>query len=148
MIVPVSSEKPDEAQGTSYNGTISSTVSSIFNFDIPAGLDGKICSLVFLFPRQGELETSAFTLSSHGGLKVEQLHEPATEQTTYNDQPSVVKDLGGPELVEPGSEYVIASASCHAGARVGYKLSAIGSLDLNYFQDYNPSPIGLYVTVH
>merc|ERR1712072_1462706 len=35
LIVPVSSENKDKAYGTSYNGTISPSVSSIFNFDLP-----------------------------------------------------------------------------------------------------------------
>lgn len=76
-----------------------------------------------------------------------QLSSPATEQTTYNTVPSVASDLGGPSSVTPGNEYVIASGSCAAGQRISYDVTATGSLDLNYFQDYNPSPIGFYVTV-
>merc|ERR1719197_328484 len=50
LIVPVSSENKDKAYGTSYNGTISPSVSSIFNFDLPYSYEGQTCSLVFLFP--------------------------------------------------------------------------------------------------
>lgn len=147
LIVPVSKDKPDTAQGTSYNGTISPSTSSIFNFDIPASDSGKTCSLVFLLPTQDKLTTSAFSLSGSGGFDVAQLKSPATAQTTYKSVPATEKDLGGPSSVTPGNEYVVASGPCAAGQKVGYEVSATGSLDLNYFQDYNPSPIGFYVTV-
>ena len=75
------------------------------------------------------------------------LSSPATEQTSYNTVPSVGTDLGGPSSVTPGNEYVIASRSCAAGSRIGYKVTTTGSLDLNYFQDSSPTPVGFYVTV-
>lgn len=147
LIVPVDQEQPDTAKGTSYNGTISSTISSIFNFDILPSDAGKTCTLVFLLPTQSELTTSAFGLSGSGGFEVAELTSPATEQTTYNSVPAVARQLGGPTSVTPGNEYVIASESCAAGKRVGYKVSATGSLSLDYFQDFNPASIGFYVTV-
>jgi len=147
LIVPVDKSKPDQAGGTSYNGTISSTISSIFNFDIPSTYSGKTCTLVFLLPEQTQLTSSAFSLSGSGGFDVARLSSPATEQTSYNTVPLVATDLGGPSSVTPGNEYVIASRSCAAGSRVGYRITATGSLDLNYFQDSNPSPVGFYVTV-
>ncbi|KAK4694870.1 glucan endo-1,3-beta-D-glucosidase, partial [Lecanoromycetidae sp. Uapishka_2] len=147
LIVPVDKDQPDQAAGSSYNGTISSTISSIFNFDIPTTDAGKTCTLVFLLPQASQLTTSAFSLSGSGGFDVAQLSSPATEQTSYNTVPSVASDLGGPSSVTPGNEYVIASGSCAAGSRIGYEVTATGSLDLNYFQDYNPSPIGFYITV-
>lgn len=50
LIIPIDSANPNEAYGSSYNGTISETVSSIYNFDIPVSDNGKTCSLVFYFP--------------------------------------------------------------------------------------------------
>jgi len=147
LIVPVDKALPNTARGTSYNGTISSTVSSIFNFDIPSSTSGKTCTLVFLLPTQSELTTSAFGLTGSGGFDVAELSSPATEKTTYNTVPSVAKGLGGPSSVTPGNEYVIASGSCAAGSRVGYEVSATGSLSLDYFQDSNPASIGFYITV-
>ena len=147
LIVPVDKSQPDQQGGTSYNGTLSSTISSIFNFDIPPNDAGKTCTLVFLLPEQSQLTTSAFSLSGSGGFDVAQLSSPATEQTTYNTVPSVASDLGGPSSVTPGNEYVIASGACAAGEKISYEVTATGSFDLNYFQDYNPSPIGFYVTV-
>ena len=147
LIVPVDENQPTKAGGTSYNGTITPTVSSIFNFDIPASDAGKTCSVVFLLPTQDELTTSAFSLSGSGGFDVALLSSPATEQTSYSTVPSVDKDYGGPSSVTPGNEYVIQSFACPSGQRIGLEVSSTGSLDLNYFQDYNPSPIGLYITV-
>ena len=147
LIIPIDKDHPDVAEGTSYNGTISPSVSSIFNFDIPASDFGKTCSLVFLLPKQGELTTSAFSLSGSGGFDVARLSSPATESTTYNNAPAVARDVGGPSSVTPGDEYVIASGACFSGERVAYKVSSTGGLDLSYFQDSNPSPIGLYITV-
>ena len=76
-----------------------------------------------------------------------ELKTPATGQTTYNSCPAIAKAVGGVDSLEPGSSHVIATGACPAGARIGYEVSATGSLNLDYFQDYNPSPIGLYVTV-
>ena len=147
LIVPVNKDTPDTAEGTSYNGTITPSISSIFNFDIPSSDSGKTCTLVFLFPTQSELTTSAFSQSGSGGFGVALLSSPATESTTYNTVPSVKTDLGGPDSVTPGNEYVIYSGACSAGSTLGFEVSSTGGLSLSYFQDYNPFPIGLYVTV-
>lgn len=147
LIVLVNKEQPNTAGGTRYNGTISSTLSSIFNFDIPLSNSGKTCTLVFLLPRQSDLTTSAFSLSGSGGFDVAELSNPATEQTTYNTVPPVAKLLSGPSSVAPGNEYVIASGPCAAGSRVGYEVSASGSLSLDYFQNSSPASIGFYLTV-
>jgi hypothetical protein len=51
----------------------------------------------------------------------------------------------GSFAVAPGNSYTVASGACAAGQRVSYELCATGDYALNYFQDYNPSPIGLYI---
>jgi len=148
LIVPVSSENKDKAYGTSYNGTISPSVSSIFNFDLPYSYEGQTCSLVFLFPEQDQLETSAFTFNGKGGLTVNELSSPATEQTTYNSVPKpAVEGIGAISEVRPGNSYVVASHECNAGARQSFEFMSTSGLDLEFFQDYNPSPIGAYITV-
>ncbi|OAA73427.1 Ubiquitin 3 binding protein But2 [Cordyceps fumosorosea ARSEF 2679] len=145
LIIPVSKSSPDTAAGTSYFGVVNGDTSSIFNFDIPAGDQGKKCSLVFLFPKQADLETSSFTFSGDGKLDFTQLKAAATEGTTYNNQPGKAADLGQ-VTVAPGNSYSIATFDCPAGQRVAYEISAAGNTDFKYFQDYNPSPIGLYIT--
>lgn len=146
LIVPVDSANPSKAYGTSYNGKVSATVSSIFNFDIKSSDAGKTCSLVFLFPKQADLETSSYTFNGKGGLKITALKAPATEQTTYASSPAAVQSTTV-ESVAPGNSYLVESFACPAGDRIGFEFSSTGGLELEYFQDYNPSPIGAYITV-
>jgi hypothetical protein len=144
LIVPVDSQNPNQAYGTSYNGKIDSHTCSIFNFDIPASYSGQTCTVVFLFPKQKDLQTSSFTVSGSGNVDFSELTSPATQGTTYANQPSKKGDLGN-FSVAPGNSYTVASGACAAGQTVSYEVCAEGSFALNYFQDYNPSPIGLYV---
>ncbi|KAL8832419.1 MAG: hypothetical protein Q9191_000291 [Dirinaria sp. TL-2023a] len=146
LIVKVDKSQPSTALGNGYTGHVSSTISSVFNFDIPPSYEGKTCSLVFLFPERDQLPTSNYTLSSTGGLDFARLKSPVTEQTTYSTVPAVEKDVGSVSDLQAGSGYAIASGACFAGARLSYEVSATGSLDLEYFQDYNAPAIGLYIT--
>ncbi|KAH7058701.1 ubiquitin 3 binding protein But2 C-terminal domain-containing protein [Macrophomina phaseolina] len=147
LIVPVDSSAPTKAYGTQYNGKVSSTISSLFNFDIPASYAGKTCSLVFLLPNKKDLQTSDFTLTGAGGIAISKLSSPATEQTTFQSVPKSAGKVGEVASVTPGNSWVVSSGACEAGARVGYEVSATGGLQLEWFEDWNPSPIGLFVTV-
>lgn len=147
LIVAVDSTKPATAEGISYNATVSSTVSTIFDFDIKPEDVGKTCSLVFLFPEQKDLETSSFTFNGKGGIKVTSLTAPATEQTTYNTVPAAGNLTETISSVAPGNSYSVASMACPAGQRIGFEFSSTDGLELSYFQDFNPSPIGAYITV-
>lgn len=133
LIVPIDKSAPDTAQCNGYNAHFAPKISSIFNFDIPPSYKGLTCSLIFLFPTRESLQTSNYTLSGIGGLNVAQLQDPATA------------DLGAVPEIKPGSSYQVASSECAAGTRIGYKVNATGNLNLQYFQDYNPAPIGLYL---
>jgi hypothetical protein len=144
LIVPVSKSSPNKAYGTQYNGKVTSDISSIFNFDIPASYTGT-CSLVFLFPKQSQLETSSYTFSGDGVIDFTQLSTFASQSTTYASQGSVAKNFGS-KTVTPGSSIVVSTFACPAGKTVSYELSAVSGTSLEYFQDYNPSPIGLYIT--
>ncbi|KAJ9308108.1 hypothetical protein DTO217A2_2349 [Paecilomyces variotii] len=145
LIIPIDSSAPSKAPGTSYNGTVTSTISSLFNFDIPSSDSGKQCSLVFLFPEQKDLETSSFSFSGNGEVRFASLDSPAQQSTSYSNAPGVKSELGT-FTVSPGHNYTISTFTCPAGQTVSYEISNAGSTDLNYFQDYNPSPIGLYIT--
>ncbi|OQE37977.1 hypothetical protein PENCOP_c009G00674 [Penicillium coprophilum] len=145
LIIPVDSSSPETAAGTSYNGTVSSTVSSVFNFDIPSSDSGKTCSLVFLFPELQDLETSSYSFSGDGKIDFSKLSSAVDESTTFKNLPSVSQDLGD-ITVSPGNSYVVSTFSCPAGEKVTYKMENSGSTDLNFFEDYNPSPLGLYIT--
>ncbi|KAM0705646.1 hypothetical protein Q7P35_007006 [Cladosporium inversicolor] len=145
LIVPISSEHPDWAYGTSYNGQINSTTSTIFNFDIPQDYKGKQCSIVFLFPNKKDLETSSYEFGGSGSLDVTELSTGASQKTSWSNAPSVKKDLGSIAL-QPGNSYVVATGDCQAGTTQSIELSSKGGLSLNFFEDYNPSPSGLYIT--
>ena len=145
LIVPVSSEHPDKSYGTSYNGKMSESMSSVFNFDIPKSYEGQTCSVVFLFPEKSDLETSDYTFNGKGSLSVDHLSSPASKGTTWNSVPSMESHAGS-FSPQPGNSYVVATGDCMAGTTQSYELSASGGLDLEYFQDYNPSPIGMYIT--
>jgi hypothetical protein len=145
LIIPIDSSNPNNAPGTSYNGEVSSTISSIFNFDIPASYSVQTCSLVFLFPDQSQLQTSSYTFSGNGGIDFSKLSGVATQSTDYANAPGVATDYGV-VTVAPGNSYNIATFPCPAGQAVSFELKAQGDTCLTYFQDYNPSPIGLYIT--
>ncbi|KAF2846287.1 hypothetical protein T440DRAFT_482649 [Plenodomus tracheiphilus IPT5] len=144
LIVPVNSASPNTAYGTSYFGKVDKTTCSIFNFDIPASDASKTCSLIFLFPQQKDLVTSSFTTSGSGQVNFTKLKGPASQGTTWANAPGKEAELGS-WSVAPGNAYTVASGSCEAGKTVSYELCATGDYALNYFQDYNPSAIGLYV---
>lgn len=135
----MNSASPDTAYGTQFNGTVNSTVSTIFNFDVSSSQAGKTCNLVFLFPRQADLQTSSFSFSGNGKIDVAQLSSPASSSTTYNNAPSVMKNLGD-ITVSPGNNFVISTFACPAGQTVAFEMKNAGTTDLNYFEDYNPSP--------
>ena len=146
LIVPVSSASPDKSYGTSYDGVVNSTVSSLFNFDIPSSYASKTCSLVFLFPTQDMLETSSYTFSGSGAVDFKQLSTTVTTSSTYNSIGSTATDFGS-KTITPGSWTVVNTFACPAGQAISYEMTAGGSnTDLWWFEDYNPSPIGLFIT--
>ncbi|KAJ6110205.1 ubiquitin 3 binding protein But2 C-terminal domain-containing protein [Penicillium sp. IBT 16267x] len=146
LIIPIDSQSPGKAFGTSFNGEVTSSISSIFNFDIPQADSGKTCSLVFLFPNKAQLQTSDFTFSGDGKITVAQLSSAASGSTTFNNAPSVSQNLGV-ITVSPGNSNAIKSFSCPAGQAIAFELSNAGSTDLTFFQDFNPCPLGLFITV-
>ncbi|KKY17393.1 putative gpi anchored cell wall [Phaeomoniella chlamydospora] len=146
LIIPVNSEQPSKAYGTSYFGYVNSTFSTLFNFDIPTSYEGKTCSLIFDFPLRSELETADYTISGDGAIDFSKLSEVASESTTYNSVPSVATDYGT-TTISSGNGYVISTFSCPAGETVAYEMSNAGSTNLWWFNDWNPSPLGLFITV-
>jgi hypothetical protein len=143
----VDSAKPEKSYTTSFNGTASGSVSSIFNFDIPASAAGKTCSLEFLFPKQSQLQTSAFSLVGSGEVKFSILEDVCKQGTTYETKGKVRSNLGSFKLA-PGNSYHLGKGNCPAGETYSVEMTAKGDTCLNYFQDFNPCPIGLYVNVY
>lgn len=146
LIIPVNASTPSTAYGTQYNGDISSQpqVCSLFNFDIPSGWAGSTCSTLFLLPLKSELETSDYSLSGSGQAVFSGLQAPADEKTSWDNKPEAGEELGS-WGIEAGKRFVVETGECKAGQTVGYEICAQGGLDLEWFQDWNPSPIGLFV---
>ncbi|GAM40099.1 GPI anchored cell wall protein [Talaromyces pinophilus] len=145
LIVPIDSSSPDTAGGTQFKAEVTSTISTIFNFDIPASDAGKTCSLVFHFPQQKDLQTSSFTFSGDGKVDFAELSSPATQSTTFNNAPPVKTDFGV-TTITPGNSYVISSFACPSGQAVAFEMKEAGTTEFTFFEDFNPSPIGLFIT--
>ncbi|KAJ5730357.1 uncharacterized protein N7483_004865 [Penicillium malachiteum] len=139
LIIPINSASPDTASGTSFNGEVTSTISSIFNFDIPPSDSGKTCSLVFLFPEKADLQTSSFTFSGDGKVNFSELSKAASSSTTFSNAPFVSNNIGD-VTISPGHSYVISTFSCPAGQAIAFEMKNAGTTNLDYFQDFNPSP--------
>jgi hypothetical protein len=150
LIVPVDSSKANTALGNSYNGAVSKTVSSLFNFDIPPVSSGKTCSIVLLLPKE-----KPFSLRGKGGITISQV-QPATNDTTYADvaaESGKEKTLGSVKSIEAGGAYIFSTSSCKeiAGNAVGILFSAVdgakSGLSLSWFQDSGAPAVGLYMNV-
>ncbi|KAI0813676.1 ubiquitin 3 binding protein But2 C-terminal domain-containing protein [Xylaria sp. FL0064] len=149
LIIPVDSSNAKLAPGTSYYGQVTSTISSAFNFDIPQSYAGKTCTAVFYFPTQDQLQTSSFSFSGSGAVEFSRLSGPVSAATSYVNLPGVSRSYGQ-QTIAPGNAYTLTSFPCPAGESVAFEMSAAqgdSSTNLRYFQDYNPCPIGLYITV-
>ncbi|KAK2774286.1 hypothetical protein FQN53_003684 [Emmonsiellopsis sp. PD_33] len=138
LIVPVNSQWPSINYGNSYNGSISITTSSIYNFDIPLASRGLTCTLWFLFPSESELAPSNYTFKGDGRVKFSRLSGFATVDTSYQNQPSVEKELGIAEL-KAGGQYNISNFECPAAKTIAFKIENIGSTQLEYFQRRVPA---------
>jgi hypothetical protein len=137
--------------GTSFFGEVTATKSTAFSFDIPSSDQGKTCTLVFYFPEKSQLETSSYDLSgSDAVVDFARLDAPVTESTSYATLPGIAQSYGQ-RTVAPGGAYTIDTFACPAGERIAFEMSAPAagddSTNLRYFQDWNPCPIGMFITV-
>ncbi|KAI9682072.1 MAG: hypothetical protein M1817_000126 [Caeruleum heppii] len=149
LIIPLNSSEgwdSNKPVGNTLFPEITPTVSTIFNFDLPPTTAGHICSVVFLFPLQHELQTSSYDFHGNGKVHFSFLDGVANHETTVANAPPIHHEYGAPTIT-PGGSYLIASYPCPAGERISIKAAASGDTHLKYFQDYNPKPIGLYITV-
>jgi len=91
------------------------------------------------------LTTADYTFSGSGSLGCSELSSVADQKTSYSNAPAVAKDLGDLAIM-PGNSYVVATGDCKAGTTQSIELSSKGGLSLHFFEDYNPSPLGLFMT--
>ncbi|KAK0609118.1 hypothetical protein DIS24_g12480 [Lasiodiplodia hormozganensis] len=142
LIVPVESNRPDFAPGTSFFGTVSKSVKSYFNFDIPGHYSGKTCTVRFMFPEQWQLETSSFELKGLGHVYAGWTRG-VSKSTTYSTAPQC--ENRNAFTFRPGNSYVLGRAQCTPGV-MGFYIEGVSDTYLRWFQDFNPCPIGLYLT--
>lgn len=145
LITWTSKSYPDTSYGSQYNATVNEDCSTIMNFDIPSDYAGKTCSVIFLFPKQEDLETSAWTWNQEGGIQFDSLSGVATDATTYNNAPAINGTLNTINI-EAGNSYVVSTGACAAGTTESIELSSSNGLQLEFFEDWNPSSLGLYIT--
>ncbi|TVY69009.1 hypothetical protein LSUE1_G008008 [Lachnellula suecica] len=154
LIVPTSNQSPNTAFGNSFKAYISPINTTLFNFDIPTSAPYTgTCSLLFLFPYASELDPSAGKYyfsgleeeeGENGGLDFALLSGVASATTTFNSTPAVATDYGKTEII-PGNNYTIATFPCGSKTPITISGSSVGNVELDYFQDSAPLPIGLYV---
>ncbi|KAL7619500.1 hypothetical protein AAE478_010040 [Parahypoxylon ruwenzoriense] len=139
-ITRVSRSEPDRAFGPQYNGLFTpNDISSIFSFDVPASRADANCALEFFFPRQNQLNTSAFMYEGGGtffftGYEAGSCPGP---ETTFNNQPKVGPHPPFPPIhMEPGYAYTIDVGPCFvaAGNCVGGIIST-NDTTFEFFQD-------------
>jgi hypothetical protein len=154
LIVPTSPQAPDCSFGNSYEAYISPTNTTLFNFDIPASETyAGDCALLFLFPYASDLAPSAGQYyfsgieeeeGEKGGLDFAQLSGSADNDTTFAGMATPTTDFGKTEIV-PGNNYTIGTFQCPRKNTITFSVSSVGNVELDFFQDSAPSPIGLYV---
>ncbi|KAI0474961.1 ubiquitin 3 binding protein But2 [Xylariaceae sp. FL0804] len=103
-----------------------------------------------MLPTQAQLETSSFTLSgSSAAVDFARLDAAVSgDSTTFASLPGVAADYGTKTLV-PGSAYTLESFACPVGGgTVAVEMSNAAGADTSFrfFEDYNPCPIGLFIT--
>jgi hypothetical protein len=152
LIVPTSPDAPDYAFGNSYTAHITSTNTTLFNFDVPSDAPYTgTCALIFLFPFASATQSGSYTFTGieeeqgeNGGLDFALLSSIATAETTYKSTPTVATDYGTTSIL-PGNNYTVATFPCPAGQTVTYSGSSVGGVGLSYFENSAPSAIGLYM---
>ncbi len=79
-----------------------------------------------------------------GGLNFTLLNGEIDDTTSWNSRPPTGVEYGVTEVF-PGQNYTVAMERCASGQRVGYQVSSVGGVFLDFFQSVGGSPIGLWV---
>lgn len=145
LIVPVDKSNPTRVVDNHFIAQLSSTRSTLFNFNIPLGRVGKMCNVVFHLPVENHEWWQPFQLNAPGGISIAQLEQPATVTTTFSTIGNT-RPVGSVTQLTQGQRHIISSEPCEAGKTVGYEVDAINGLDLQYFQMVEPAS-GLFITV-
>ncbi|KAG9240277.1 ubiquitin 3 binding protein But2 C-terminal domain-containing protein [Calycina marina] len=155
LIIPVDRNDSENAPGTQYTAEISTTKTTIFQFDIPCTPEytGKVCDLVFMFPYKDDIkavekyEWSGLEAQeySHGGISFALLSEEVNQATTYANMPkaTVVFPL---QQLKPGSSNYFGSGPCDSSHRLAISATGVGIFYLKMFQSQEVgAPQGLFL---
>lgn len=94
------------------------------------------------------METSDFTIEPHGPVSLDfsYLESAPADGTSYSSRPTVSKDLGRFDF-EESDKHVIATFDCQSSDKIGVEVKGVDSTTFEWFQDYNPEPIGCYINI-
>ena len=96
-----------------------------------------------MLPLKSELQTSDYRLSGSGKSTISRLDGTVKEHTTWDSKPKAEAQVASVEMT-PGHSWTVDSGVCEEGT-LSYEVCGGGDFELMWFQDWNPSPIGLFV---
>lgn len=145
LIVPINRSDPSKFIGNSFTAQISSTLSTLFVFDMPSS-SAKTCNLVFSVPPVFDpTYVAPIKINSAGGISISRLDKSATAGTSAS-LVAAGTVVGSVPVLQPGHKYTITSAPCEAGQQVSYRADSLNGLDMNFFQ-MTPPALGLFMEI-
>lgn len=147
LIIPVDKADPSKVTGNGYVAQLSSTISTVFVFDIRPENQGKMCNLAFHMPPPSPWpDMSPLKLRSPGGITVSRVGQQAASNGVSANDLSGSNIVGSVPSIQPGNQYNIASVPCAAGQTIAYQVESTGGLVMDFFQMTMP-PLGLFMSV-
>ncbi|KAL5348533.1 hypothetical protein ACLOAV_005949 [Pseudogymnoascus australis] len=151
LIIPVSPEAAGYPYGVISSPIITPSNNTLFAFTTPASWTGT-CSLLFTFPYASETANpGAYHFSGieeekagNGGLNFDHLKADIDANETWWTKPEVKETYGKTEII-PGNSYTIATFPCKGGESLVYDVSSVAGVELEFEQNAEASPIGLWV---
>ena len=152
LIVPVSREDAGHPYGDVSSPIITPSNNTLFAFKTPASWTGT-CSLLFTFPYASETANpGAYHFSGieeeqagSGGLNFDHVKADIDADETWFTKPELKETYGKTEII-PGNSYTIATFPCKGGETLVYDVSSVSGVELEFEQNSQASPIGLWVT--
>ncbi|OBT61522.1 hypothetical protein VE03_09132 [Pseudogymnoascus sp. 23342-1-I1] len=151
LIVPVSREDAGHPYGDIASPIITPSNNTLFAFTTPASWTGT-CSLLFTFPYASETANpGAYHFSGieeekagSGGLNFDHVEADIDADETWWTKPELKETYGKTEII-PGNSYTIATFPCKGGETLVYDVSSVSGVELEFEQNAEASPIGLWV---
>ncbi|KAI1087603.1 ubiquitin 3 binding protein But2 [Rostrohypoxylon terebratum] len=147
-MLPLDAAHPNTAPAPTSLGTVSSTVSTVFRFNIPSADAAQSCSLVLLLPSRLHDSAPALNMTGTGDLAIARLGGRVDEKTTPETLAAGVWSYR--ELtVQPDGAYTVDTFACSGGDAVAVELAGVvgGDTQISFVQDSTEGecPIGLYL---